>query len=209
MSWFDNVFVINLDRRPDRWASVSKELSGSGICTYRRVSAVDGSVLPVLNVKSADSTAVSRGDWGCTSSHRSVVATAVSEKLSRYVVFEDDVSLQFSIDCLEAYLEQIPNDWALIYLGCTHQTPPEHVVGPIYKPTTAYTTHAMVVRDVIYKRLLDLWAAPEKVDVALATLQREFSFYCFKPQLAIQKDGHSDILERECSYGPNFRAHLS
>lgn len=140
---FDACFVLNLDRRPDRWAHVSRQtakakltkLTTTGI--VERVSGIDGLS---LNIKSlADQGLMTPlgyerfclpqeqklfgmdltvGAIGCALGHRKIWQLVVERRLERALILEDDVefSPKFA-STIESRLTQVPRDWELIYLG--------------------------------------------------------------------------------------------
>jgi hypothetical protein len=58
----------------------------------------------------------------------------------------------------------------------------------------SYAIHAFCIKDIIYDNILDL--LPEEkhpVDVTYANLQKIFPSYVFRPHIAWQLDGFSDI----------------
>jgi GR25 family glycosyltransferase involved in LPS biosynthesis len=89
-------FVINLDRRQDRWAQAQQEFARFGwpVMRYSAVEAQPG--------------------WkGCLASHREVWQYAVIMHLPVVAVFEDDVVFPNDfIDIFDAALKELPADWA-------------------------------------------------------------------------------------------------
>ncbi len=91
------VFVINLDRRPDRMDAMTKMLNGLGI-RFERVSAIDGrsfDVRPHTNrLKTAlyyDLGKPTDGMIASYLSHRQIWGDIVGRKLDQAIIFEDDV----------------------------------------------------------------------------------------------------------------------
>lgn len=90
------IYVVNLDRSPERWASISKEIKKAGLDVIR-LAAVDGKTLSdaqLRNVTTLMSLSLQpRGVIGCYLSHRRFWQTVVDENLSEAIVLEDDVQL--------------------------------------------------------------------------------------------------------------------
>ena len=99
------VFVINLDRRPDRWSSVSKSLTKAGFRNIERVSAIDGKLIDSENLKNLLHPEVypelgkirknhedlgSTGAVGCSLSHYKVWNQIIEQNKPALVV-EDDL----------------------------------------------------------------------------------------------------------------------
>jgi GR25 family glycosyltransferase involved in LPS biosynthesis len=100
-------FVINLDRREDRYNTF---LSACPIPTTR-VSAVDGASLE-------DGRGLHTGELGCTLSHSKVWKRVVDEGLSHAIVFEDDAMFDSTFEnCVEETLRHLPDDFHMCYLG--------------------------------------------------------------------------------------------
>lgn len=93
------VFVINLDRRPDRLAQISDLLGGLGIA-FERISAVDGRATDTgVHTRSLISWLYegcrrpSPGAIACYLSHASVWRRIADEGISQALVFEDDATI--------------------------------------------------------------------------------------------------------------------
>lgn len=193
----DKVFVINLDRRGDRMAEVKAELDKVGITDYERFSAVDGK-----NLKGNFRVAI--GHVGCSLSHLGVVKLAKERGYKSYAVFEDDVVFHPEVQSLfEKFYKEVPENWDLIFFGGSHVKGFTKVTDNVIKMNGSYTTHAMLVRDTMYDKLIHVWNTfhgTAEVDVALARLHKEFNCYSFMPAIAWQRAGFSDILERHDDY---------
>lgn len=93
------IFLINLDRRPDRLEQVKTQLVQLGL-EFQRISAVDGSQLP------ADYPLLQKerflleqkkpaviGEIGCAESHRLIWKQMIAQNLPFALVLEDDITL--------------------------------------------------------------------------------------------------------------------
>lgn len=81
-------FVINLDRRPERWAAISANLDGLGIA-YERVSAVDGALLDDRDRWPK----VTAAEQGCTLSHLEAIRRFSETSAPSALILEDDVEV--------------------------------------------------------------------------------------------------------------------
>ncbi len=126
-------YVINLDRRQDRWNELLKEepyLKDN----VERVSAVDGKTLQ-LNTYIYELFKNNVFDWkksviGCSLSHLFVWSKILKEKGDYFLILEDDVRFNKNwINDWDKYLEYIPKDADLLYLGGI--LPPNKPVLPI------------------------------------------------------------------------------
>jgi GR25 family glycosyltransferase involved in LPS biosynthesis len=119
-------------------------------------------------------------------------------------VFEDDVVLCPGFRARLTELE-FPDDWQIIYLGCTIRKQPTIVAPGVVRITdTTWSTHAMIIRADILPRLHRLCAphsrrgrVPDKgpiaVDNLISSLHRELKVYAAYPFLAWQAPGKSEI----------------
>lgn len=100
-------FVINLDRREDRYSTF---MDACPIPTTR-VSAVDGANL-------ADARVLSPTEVGCTLSHARIWKRVLDEGLSHAIVFEDDAMFSPTFEsCVTKALRSLPPDFHMCYLG--------------------------------------------------------------------------------------------
>ena len=89
----NNIWVINLDRNPDRLHSVNNIFHRLGI-KVRRLSAVDGKsdkMIPIIkqNVKNT----ITGPEIGCSLSHQKIWKYIVKHKIPWTTIFEDDICI--------------------------------------------------------------------------------------------------------------------
>ncbi|XP_053229568.1 inactive glycosyltransferase 25 family member 3 [Podarcis raffonei] len=129
---FDEVFLINLARRPDRRQRMLSSLFELEIEPLV-INAVDGSALNSSDIKKLgvdllpgyfdpfSGRTLTKGEVGCFLSHHHVWNEIVERGLEKSVVLEDDVRFEAyfkkRILRLMDELEQAQLDWDLIYLG--------------------------------------------------------------------------------------------
>jgi GR25 family glycosyltransferase involved in LPS biosynthesis len=135
---FDAVYVLNLDRRTDRWAHTQQQLRRAGLHKgAERVSGVDGLALDTSALQRQgllSPTAVQRlalpleeklfgmdltpGAIGCAMGHRKLWELVVERKHECALLLEDDV--EFNPALKRAFAERwaaVPKDWGILYLG--------------------------------------------------------------------------------------------
>ena len=198
LSDFKNIFCINLSRRPDRWLWCKQQFQTHQINGVIRFNAIDGNDLKITPEMSMDGNMISMGYYGCLFSHLAIVRIAKQMKLSNYVVFEDDFQLHRNFNELfNKYYEQVPSDWDMIYLGANHSNGTDKISENVVKMKGSFTTHSMIIKNTIYGDLINGWSNfHEKVDIIISRLHRQHNSYCFTPNLCVQKDDFSDILNR-------------
>ena len=89
------VYVINLDRRPDRWAAISENLQRIGVCG-ERVSAIDAKRLG----ETALSWRIDLGAAACTFSHGKALRRFLESGSPAALVLEDDAELAIDTTAL-------------------------------------------------------------------------------------------------------------
>lgn len=194
--YFEHVFCINLKRRTDRRAEAEAEFNKFGI-KVEFIDGVDGMFLDDFEVNSLHEGKVRKGDLGCTLSHLNVVKTAKERGYKNYFVFEDDAV--FSDDFNTAFpimYNQLPEDWQMVYLGGNHDGGFTHVNTHVAKIQRTFTTHAFGAKSEIYDELINVLEKVEKVDVTISSLHSKLNCYVFRPHIAFQRAGFSDILNR-------------
>lgn len=111
-------FVINLDRRADRWAQAQAE--------FARLA------WPVTRVSAAEATP---GWRGCLASHRGLWQRALDAGHPVVAVFEDDVLFPADfIDIIPRALQELPGDWEFWQLHSAHAK---------YRPLKKYLTQIL------------------------------------------------------------------
>jgi hypothetical protein len=131
----DRVVVLTLRRRADRledFLAQYRKSDREGLWPFPEVEVVygvDGSRTggPRGRVESV-------GSWGCRQTHLRAWEDALTDEVERVLVFEDDAVLGMLLDGkredMFRFLEQVPEDWAMVYLGyILHGGRPFHVDG--------------------------------------------------------------------------------
>lgn len=108
------LFVINLDRQPERLRRMESLFDGLGL-RFSRVDAVDGQKLPVEEIRrlqSADagSRELRAGETACFLSHRQCWQRIVDENLPCAAIFEDDLHLGSDAGALLSIEGWVPAD---------------------------------------------------------------------------------------------------
>ena len=172
--FFDAIYCINLDSRPDRWSEAQRELAAVGIADR---------VERVAAIVHADR------EESCRLSHLECIRRGASVGADTVLIFEDDVTFpRFSPRALAASLGRLRTvqDWDLFYLGGVILDTPTHVRPELFRAPVAQT-HAYAVHRRAFAKLqastvpYDIWCA------------NHVTSYCAEPLLAWQRDGFSDI----------------
>ncbi len=184
---------INLKHRIDRREQAWKQFAHHDL-KVEHVAAIDAK-----HARNAHGYA-RPGLYALALTDRLILREAKRKDAPAVLIFEDDVVLHPEFHERMKLLE-LPEDWGLLYLGCTHYHRPE-IVGPgLVKLGWALDTHAVLVNARYYdvvRRLLAGRRNFEKVhfaapDVLLASIQEQIPSYAAFPNLAWQAEGYSDI----------------
>ena len=185
--YFDKVFCINLDRRPDKWAESTEEFKKIGL-EVERVSGVDGQTLKPLGK-------ITAGEMGCSLSHINILKSMVENNWQRILVLEDDAVFIPNVqEYFEANLAAIPTEWDMLYLGGNHLNVPTPINPIISKITKSYTTSHYGISLNLAKVVIDrIQKFDVQVDVAYAQFHATTKSFTFNPAIAWQRPGISDI----------------
>jgi GR25 family glycosyltransferase involved in LPS biosynthesis len=196
MKYFDHIFFINLDRRPDRLELITEQLKKVNI-EAERVTAVDGSLLD------ADPKIGNgwnhKGVAGCALSHRKVIQLAKEHNYNNFLVIEDDsIFTESFVQDFEFYIKQVPENWDMIYFGGNHLTPLKGINTNVGKCQHTLTTNMYAMKHTLYDTVLSSIAPvveglDKPVDVLYCDIQKKYNCYGFKPHLVWQDSIFSDI----------------
>jgi len=185
--FFDKVFCINLDRRPDKWAESTAEFDRIGL-TVERVSGVDGQTLRPTG-------SITAGEMGCSLSHSGILKKMVENNWNKILVLEDDAVFIPNVqEYFEANVANIPTDWDMLYFGGNHLNPPIPINNAISRITRTYTTsHYGISLNMAKAVIQRIEAFANQVDVAYSEFHAGTRSFTFNPAIAWQRPGVSDI----------------
>ena len=150
-------YIINLERKPERYQSVKQQLDKIGIKNYQQWTATDGSqakneefagVAPELIKQN-------RAAAGCSSSHIRLWQHIAQNKLGWTLILEDDI--HFHPDFLSLfykYWKQVPNDAKILYLGHCYENHNKKNKDNVYS-NHALCNHAYMINYKSAQYLLD------------------------------------------------------
>lgn len=199
--YFDKIYVINLDKREDRFLKFKDELEKFGIEHVERFSAIDGSTV-TTNSK------LLSGEIGVLMSHLEIVKQAKEQNLENILILEDDVFFTEEILKLDEYMNLVPNDWDFIYFGGNHHYGPPPIIlnDKIIKLNYTVALHCVGINKTLFDTIIAMLPKMGKqVDAYYADLHSLYNAYGFKPNMAKQIAGFSDIQNRYVDYSGFFR----
>lgn len=210
--WFDHVYLINCQHRPDRLARVLAHLENSGMATIADVKVVAG----IIGDWTTHPTGWGggRGAWGCLKSHIKVMESAMHLRDDRgqlnwnsILILEDDVFfVEDALSRLNSFMGSIPQDWGQLYLGGQHRRPVEVTTFPgVVTGRSVNRTHAYAVSvghiQAIYRHVSympDYVGNNKHIDhqLELAHQRRDWPVYCPEQWVAGQDEGTSNVSGR-------------
>jgi glycosyl transferase, family 25 len=193
MSLFPLTICINLDRRPERWQRVQQAFATHGIQSVRRFSASDGDEIALPN-----NWVHTPGAYGCLDSHVRAIREARDANAASVLIFEDDVVFdpQFK-EKFATFIQELPEDWDMLFLGALHKDEPVRVSEHIARITKANSTFAYAIRNTVFDPFIELNSRAKHVlDMNNYALQERFKCYCFMPNLVWVESEYSDVQQR-------------
>ncbi|QEL16560.1 glycosyltransferase family 25 protein [Limnoglobus roseus] len=192
------IYLINLDRRPDRLKEATDELNKVEF-PFHRIQAVDGNAVKVpLNFIHG------KGAFGCRESHVKALDHALANNKTDITIFEDDILFKdnFLTD-YDQFLDDVePFDWQCLFLGGQHMgglgiPRPIQVATNVVKCVNVHRTHAIRVRGEFIKTLRDIYAnSLRHIDHTFGKWQsnnQDAKIYAPDNWLVGQRGGFSDI----------------
>ena len=196
-----NIFCINLKRRPDRWQNAQTEFARIGLTGVERFEAYDGATLD-KNVLS-QYPGLKPGEVGAIISHRFVLEYAIELKCPNYTVFEDDIAFHHDFPAIfTKFIQQVPPDWQMLYLGANHCNGWMQISPNVLQMKGSRTIHGVIVRNTAYAPLLQAFNRFKTLpadDIFLIMHQFKTSF-CVYPHIGYQSDNFSDIRNEKVDY---------
>lgn len=116
------------------------------------------------------------------------------------LVFEDDIEIleEDIYDFVEMVMEQVPEGFDLLYLGCNLLIPPVKLSKNILQVRAAYSSHAVLYSSKGIDLILRLWKEDKPYDeFLLKEIQPYGNCFCFYPMICSQKIGESSIFKYE------------
>ena len=175
------VKIINLAHRTDRWEEMTKQLKSFGIEKYERFDAIPGGYMGF----NASVKAALKGDGDL-------------------LLLEDDCIFDGHFNDLLSAIEQLPEDFDLLYLGANVKSRQQRFSEKLYYCNDAWTTHA-----IYYSAKGRKWCY-EHFENGCTTIYDEWlntvgknhlKRFIVKPFLAVQADSFSDIWGANVTYG--------
>lgn len=189
-SLFSKIYLINLSKRTDRLLTSVEQCEEYGI-PFERFNAIEDR---------------EQGARGLKNSMVEIFKDAIQNQYPHILILEDDfkivVGKQEFIDTMEKVVEQIPDVYHLIFLGCQLSARITHFHSPnLFPVTKAFSTHSVIWGLEGMKQCVESIGYP--IDNWLVdNVEPLGKTYCVYPLLASQMAGFSDIGGNEIDWNP-------
>jgi len=194
-----DAYVINLDKRSDRWEQFQRDWNSITDIKPIRFSAIQHR----------------NGGVGCTRSHLALVQYAKDNNMPCILVLEDDAvpTEQFKTlwkKCIK-YLDEHPG-WEVFNGGANvvYKRYIKRLTNTFYKTDTALGTHFIIYHQSCYDKVLSWESLPQNlddrpvIDEFLSYPHLSLTFYGVCPYISIQHPGYSDIEKKERDREPIY-----
>jgi hypothetical protein len=213
---FDSILCLNLDDRPDRWASACSEALRLGITKLQRISATPhreghrGAAITHTSVwkriaggEFGNVVLVLEDDFLMVDAESLVRAgyAPTSDEMRIFSSLQGDLSQRFDL-----VYREIPPDWDMIFLGGGYQKKPFGLVAPhVVRTAGMLGMHAYVLNkrsaaalDWDFQCLYPTNDWPLAIDCTiLPVLAKGMRFYVTSPRFFVQRPSPSSILPSE------------
>lgn len=195
------VFIINLDRKPERYQYIKDQLNLLGIENYRRISAVDGFELNQTQLKEfglTDELSARKGIAGCAASHIKVWKQIVEEDLDWCLILEDDAHFHPEFRKLfNSYWKKVPLDAKIVYPGYCAGNEINHIPQQIIPRSVMCTQGYIISKDGAKDLLNNLLPVNDPIDIALNIFYKNIGgSYIFNGNFYVNGIRPNDYKER-------------
>jgi hypothetical protein len=186
-------WVINLDHRPDRLEAFQKQNFPFHIERFSGIIDKDGEV-------------------GCKKAHLGILT---KQHKFPFVVFEDDCQLINDWCYVDKAMQQLPENWDMLYVGANLQEPLERYSENLFHLHGAWCAHAIIYNS---QRVVDYIVENKDKKDALDDLcktevEKKFNCFVVYPMVATQRGSNSNVVPGYRDYRKlledNFAKHTS
>lgn len=185
--YFDRVIVLNLDKRPDRLARITREMERHKI-QWTRFAGVDSAGHSL------------GGHWGCSESHRRILESVARSTWDRALILEDDCVFRYP-DMQQRFsdmISQVPSDWFNLYLGGHFVLEQQHLNVRVSPNVIRFGAMRTTSSYAVTRKSASIMAPAVNpndgpIDVIYEKFHREHPCYILTPRLAVQDEDFSDI----------------
>lgn len=179
-----SIYIINLDKRVDRYNITSKKLLDYGYNNYKRFSAIDSNLnwdkvknyVDINSMESIDNNyrkyhhELSKGAVGCYLSHYNLWNKLLLSNDDNFIIFEDDTLPTFQYSEIKTILYDAPKNWDIILFGGLYHRNNIIKNTSLCRVKRFYCTHAYIISKSGAKKLQCMLPIKQQVDSLLSDL---------------------------------------
>lgn len=193
MSLFNHAFVINLQRRTDRWNHATKQLDACGIQAQRFEGYDAREFPPHESLQGLFYEDKPNGNAGCTASHRALLTLIAHGPWDRVLVLEDDF-LPLHTDTRERLAALDPPPFDLLYLGGHYmEAPISRISSGFIRCAGMLTTSSYVITREHARRMVPYLTGIGPIDNLFSMFARKYQHVILQPRLFAQYTSQSDL----------------
>ena len=198
--FWDKAYVINLDRRPDRWEQLKEDADKIGL-ELTRWSAVDGTKDIDLEKHRIGTRTKKTSGIACFFSHVNIYRDAIANGYEKVLILEDDAKIPEDFyEQLEKLFEFDFADFDTIYLGGIDKYPSKSLTENVNLCQFTLTLQANIYTREGMQKILDIVDNEDEgkcrmsIDVLICErIQCQNKTYRSEPAIVTFYDGYSDI----------------
>ena len=127
-TYFDKIYVINMDADTDRLESITNELDNIHTKFIRMPGIIADKALRSQEANFFGKYFSPTSAIGISEAHRKIWKTVIEKNYSSALCFEDDIKLIDNIsDIIPKAMKELPDDWDMVYLGCITCCSPDKI----------------------------------------------------------------------------------
>lgn len=184
------VYIINLDRKPERYGYVATQLDKIGINNYKKWVAVDGLIVGKDFYKKlgfSDKLSERKGEAGCAASHITLWKHLVDVDSDWVLILEDDAHFHPRfVDLFFPYWHKVPKDAKMVFLGhcCALKS---FNTGKLVLKKAVSCLHAYMINGKTAKYMLDnlLMKSAIDIDIYVHFMMKGTGSYVFNGNVMI------------------------
>ena len=210
-SYYDKIFIINLESRKDRWKNILANLEKFNITNYERFNACFITNLENENkeyYKNFRSNGVMKhgpkytnGALGCKQSHLEIMKISKNRNYNKILILEDDIFIRekFNEKIKEIHQELSNIQHDIVMFTGNHQKNPKKITKNLYKITETYCTMGYSIHSNLFDYILSTAnSSGLEIDVYYCkNIYSRGNSYCVIPHLIGHIGGYSDISHKD------------
>lgn len=197
---FEHIYLINLERRPDRLEAATKQLQSMGI-SFERIQAVDGDNINFELTTSAH--AWNKNSAALAMTTLNILKDAKEKGYKSILIFEDDIEFTYNAKYLLSKVKGLKNDeWDMLHFGTVDKVRPTKYNNSWDKITNSFCCHAYAINSNCYDEYIkELEKLDRPIDhITIDTFQSKGRCFKLKHFICYQKKDYSNIRKRKIKY---------